>query len=178
MTEESGFEILPIDAEGKRIDFYSLAQIKTVPMTNRLFKTYNFLWALEIKENDFFLSGGKPHLKKISGRNSLVTVLCESLADMRAVMISVGALVPEAIKDVILYHELRESFWRFVSKLSLEEAHNKARAEEEQYVKKYLSPTEQKILRTFAEEIKEWKPRPLLDGDFKSDKTDDRKKIK
>ena len=178
MNEKSGFEILPIDVGDKRIDFGSLVKTKTALITNRLFKTYDFLWVLKIKESDFFLSKGKPHVQKISGTNWMVSIHLKSGQEEFVVIISIGTSVPDAIKDVILYHELRESFWRFVGKLSLKEAHEKAVTEEREYVKKYLSLIEKETLNKFVEEVKTWEPRPLSDKDLKSDEADGLETIK
>ncbi|MDO8429888.1 MAG: hypothetical protein Q7S73_00800 [bacterium] len=118
----------------------------------QLFKSYGVLILIKLLESDFFLSKGKPYIQKITGKFSSGEILFKNKW-VKCILIHIGTSVPENIRDVIIYHELREMYWVKKQGLPQPEAHQLARKEERLYVKKFLSAKEKKIYKKFTEKV-------------------------
>jgi hypothetical protein len=165
MADEDDYEVFPVEIDGKRLDFTALAAIRTGGMVQppRFFRTYGFLWELAIKEEGVLVSKGKFYAEKITGENRLGEYLFfgGKSRNLEIMNIVVGTLVPEEIRDAVLYHEIREAFWRLVGNLKLPEAHARAMQDEMMYVARYFSPEELETLKRFQAEVQTWEPREL-----------------
>lgn len=166
MVLPSDFEVVSVAFGKDRINFADLVVKPTSFYHKRFFRTNGFLWGLQIKTNRFFLANGnKPHIEKIIGRFSFGCLHIFVDGDtndfeLKVLEISIGTLVPEEIRDVILYHEHCEAFWRLRVKFPIHTAHRLARWQERIYLKKFLTDREKKVYRDFCQEVKsvEWEP--------------------
>lgn len=156
-------EIAPIDIEGKRINFEDLLKHKTG--TRRYFESWGFLWQLNHAKWSFFLSEGKPHIQLLIGSYSIRSMMELHDGESKQItIVAIGKSVPKRIRDVILYHELREIFWRLRENKSLEEAHAAARNDESKYVHKFLSDFEINLYRHLlqsATDDQKWLAKPV-----------------
>ncbi len=177
MAEGSPYEVVPVMIGENRIDFASLAKVPTgircVPL--RFFQSFGFLWSLEIKENHFYTVGGKPHIQRISGSCGLgnVGILRDGKREeFQEVAIHIGSFVPAEIRDVLLYHELREAHWIYFQNRQQKEAHCLARYEEMRYLNKFATAEDKEIYRKFSKEIEsaEWRPKEVSKEDIKAGK--------
>lgn len=179
--QRSLYKVVPVEIGDRRIDFASLLKIPTGigSQPRRLFKSFGLLWALEVKENKFFLVKNSPHIQRIIGDFGFYH--CNDFGstgqrvELLVAYISLGTLVPDQIKDVILYHELREVYWISLGKRSQKEAHCRARYEEGIYINKFLTAEEKTIYTRFIEEIKSdvWDAKQVSDEEIKSGKFGD-----